>query len=453
MTISVQYFSRRALLRGAAGGMAGVTIGALDRASASAAEPANLAAETFAFVRRCARGDGGYAPSPDAEYKGYSDTSLSDLAGVTYAATLAKTMGWQLPQPGRSIEFIHRHQQPDGAFLSQGGSRDPKSNLSVLYSTVQAVVALRALGERPRIDPFKVMDRFFVDKAYQKLPWYATSFFPLFYATLGKPFPEQYDRALRDLQVRNQKDDGYLGDHVAATFHTAHYFRLVGQPTPKAAQMVQRVLHDQRPDGGWNIKEPDWDVHACFDAVFILRQLGGKSEAVRRDPESRRLGPRLPQRGRRLRPLSWAALRHGRRLLPVRYADPGRAPAGREARPARRPYAKLGPRHAARQGVLIIFIRSSYPDLSVLRVLTDIFLSSFFFLKGAHLPWPERLPFPAPDRRDAVWLAASPCRIVKELNTVSIRYSLYANQLIPGEANCLKISWEVTPGPVGRLAR
>ncbi|MGA2620482.1 MAG: prenyltransferase/squalene oxidase repeat-containing protein [Thermoguttaceae bacterium] len=282
MSISAQHLSRRALLCGAACGMAGAAIGAPERASVAAADSANLAAETSAFVRRCACADGGYAPSPDPKYKGYSDTSLSDLAGVTYAATLAKTMGWQLPHPKRSIEFIHQHQQPDGVFMSQGGNWDPKSSLSVLYSTVQAVVALRALGERPKIDPLKVMDRFFVDKVFQKLPWYTTSFFPLFYAALGKPFPEQYDRALRDLQVRNQTDDGYLGDHVAATFHMAHYFRLIGQPTPKATQIVRRVLRDQRPDGAWNIKEPDWDVHACFDAVFILRQLGGKSESVRR---------------------------------------------------------------------------------------------------------------------------------------------------------------------------
>src|SRR5208337_3365419 len=103
--------------------------------SVASDESPGLAAETFAFVRRCARADGGYAPSPDPKYKGYSDTSLSDLAGVTYAATLAKTMGWQLPHPKRSIEFIHRHQQPDGAFLSQDGNWDPKSNLAVLYST------------------------------------------------------------------------------------------------------------------------------------------------------------------------------------------------------------------------------------------------------------------------------------------------------------------------------
>ena len=151
----------------------------------------------------------------------------------------------------------------------------------MLYNTVQGVVALRALGSRPRLDPAGALDRFFVDGVFKKLPWYTTSFFPLFFAALGKPFPKPYDQALRDHQVGSQAVDGYLGDHVAATFHLAHYFRLVGQPTPKASQMVARVLRDQKPDGGWNIREPDWDVHACFDAVFILYQLGSNSIPVR----------------------------------------------------------------------------------------------------------------------------------------------------------------------------
>jgi hypothetical protein len=300
MEHSLQRLSRRSLLRGAACGLAGVSIGAMRRDRASALEPANLADETFAFIKRCERDDGGYAPSPDPNYKGNSDTGLSDLAAVTYAATLAKTMGWQLPHPQRSIEFIHRHQQPDGAFASQAGSADLKSDLSVLYASTQAVVALRALGQRPKIDPATVMDRFFVDQRFEKLPAYTTSFFPLFYAALEKPFPPKYDQALRDLLIRSQKDDGYVGDHVAATFHLAHYFRLIGQPTPRAEQMVRRVLRDQKPDGGWNIKEPDWDVHACFDAVFILRQLGGKSEAVLRAIEKAAdwsLGCRNPDGG------------------------------------------------------------------------------------------------------------------------------------------------------------
>jgi geranylgeranyl transferase type-2 subunit beta len=273
--------SRRAWLRGLLCTAATATIGARRPASAAGRPPAEVADATFAFIRRCARDDGGYAPSMDPAYSGNSDTGSSDLAAVTYAATLAKTMGWRLPHSERTIEFIQRHQQADGSFINREGKMDPKSDLAVLYNTVQGVVALRALGRRPKIDPTKVLDRFFAGEAFTRLPWYTTSFFPLFYAALGQPFPPHYDERLRALQVRSQAEDGYLGDHVAATFHLAHYFRLVGQPTPKASQMVARVVRDQKPDGGWSIKEPDWDVHACFDAVFILRQIGEGSEAVR----------------------------------------------------------------------------------------------------------------------------------------------------------------------------
>jgi geranylgeranyl transferase type-2 subunit beta len=259
--------------------------GAHRLAAAAAGAPAALAEETFAFIRRCARPDGGYAPSPDPGYAGNSDTGSSDLAAVTYAATLAKTMGWRLPHRDRSIHFVQRHQQPDGSFINLEGKMDPMSDLALLYNTVQGMVALRALGQRPKIDPTRVMDRFFAGDAFSRLPWYTTSFFPLFYAALGKPFPARYDEALRGLLTRGQTEDGYVGDHVAAAFHMAHYYRLIGQPTPKAGQMVARVLRDQKSDGGWNIKAPDWDVHACFDAVFILHQLGAESEAARKAME------------------------------------------------------------------------------------------------------------------------------------------------------------------------
>lgn len=278
-TIS-QQLSRRGFLHGTLGVLAGVAASLARPTQTHGVEPLNLSEETLAFIRRCAREDGGYAPSPDPSYLGNSDTGASDLAAVTYAATLAKTMGWALPHPERSIEFIHRHQQPDGSYANQAGKMDPKSPLAILYNTVQGVVALRALGQQPRIDPVKVLDRFFINDAYRKLPWYTTSFFPLFYAALGRPFPKPYDAALRDFQTRSQAEDGYLGDHVASSFHLAHYFRLIGQPVPKAKPMVARVLRDQKPDGGWNIKEPDWDVHACFDAVFILKQCGGGTEPV-----------------------------------------------------------------------------------------------------------------------------------------------------------------------------
>jgi len=172
--------TRRQMLHGLACTLAGVAISKLPDSSAAPGQPAKLAEETLAFIRRCARPDGGYDPSPDPAYEGNSDTRLSDLAGVTYAATLAKTMGRELPHLERSIDFIQRRQQPDGSFIHLTGKMDPKSDGTILYNTVQSVVALRALGQRPKIDPSKVMDRFFAGATFKKLPWYTTSFFPLF---------------------------------------------------------------------------------------------------------------------------------------------------------------------------------------------------------------------------------------------------------------------------------
>jgi geranylgeranyl transferase type-2 subunit beta len=245
-----------------------------------AAEP-RVEEEAFDFIERSRRDDGSYAPSPDPAYKGNSDTAHSDLAAVTYAAVLAKTVGRELTHAKRSADFLHKHQQDDGRFINLAGKQDPRSDLAVLYNTTQGVVGLRALGQKPRRDPRPALERFFAKDTYKKLPWYTTSFFPLLYAALEKPFPDEQRKALARRQEQNQKANGYLGDHIAATFHMAHFFRLVGEPVPRAEAMLERVLRDQTAKGGWDIKEPDWDVHACFDAVFILRQLGGDTPAVR----------------------------------------------------------------------------------------------------------------------------------------------------------------------------
>ena len=240
-----------------------------------------LAQGTRDFIVRCHRDDGGYSPSPDPKYAGESDTGFSDLAAVTYAAVLARTMGWDLPERRKSVDFIRRHQRPDGRFVNLAGRHDPASDLALLYNTTQGVVGLRSLGVRPEVDPTPVIERLLAGNAIEALPWYTTSFFPLFYAAMGQPFPDPFRRKIAGHMDRHQADDGFLGDHVAATFHMAHFFRLIGEPTPKAARMVARVLQDQKVSGGWDIKEPDWDVHACFDAVFILRQLGGDDARVR----------------------------------------------------------------------------------------------------------------------------------------------------------------------------
>src|SRR5215813_2455421 len=84
-----------------------------------------LERETFDFIDRCRREDGSYAPSPDPAYAGNSDTKLSDLAAVTYAAVLAKSLGRELPHAEGSAAFLHDHQQPDGSFINRAGKLDP----------------------------------------------------------------------------------------------------------------------------------------------------------------------------------------------------------------------------------------------------------------------------------------------------------------------------------------
>lgn len=279
-------FSRRKVLGGAIGAMgASFAVGRAtafeDRDAEKEISAGEVADTTRDFIRRCAKPDGGYAPSPESGYKGNSDTSLSDLAAVTYAAVLSKTMGWEMTDQAKSVAFVRRHQQHDGGFINHAGNMDPKDPLARLCNTTQGVVGLRAMGERPDIDPAPVMGPYFENETYRKLPWYATSFFPLFFAAIEKLFPDAWSRAIEQHMTAHQADDGYIQDHVAATFHMAHFFRLVGKPTPKADAMVKRTIHDQKPDGGWDIKDPDWDVHACFDALFILRQLGGSDAPCR----------------------------------------------------------------------------------------------------------------------------------------------------------------------------
>src|SRR5438105_971674 len=87
-----------------AGGCARSSLPPGDEASDSPLER-----ETFDFIDRCRREDGGYAASPYPSYAGNSDTKLSDLAAVTYAAVLAKSIGRELPHSARSITFLHQH--------------------------------------------------------------------------------------------------------------------------------------------------------------------------------------------------------------------------------------------------------------------------------------------------------------------------------------------------------
>jgi hypothetical protein len=57
--------SRRQWLRSGLCAMAGTALGVARAPRLTATESTDLVDDLFAFVRRCAREDGGYAPSPD----------------------------------------------------------------------------------------------------------------------------------------------------------------------------------------------------------------------------------------------------------------------------------------------------------------------------------------------------------------------------------------------------
>jgi prenyltransferase beta subunit len=222
------------------------------------------------FYAKTARPDGSFQPGVRADYPGMSDSAASDLAPTVYAVVLHKTFGWKLPYEEKTKEFLMNRQRDDGAFVNVLGTSDPKSPQARAYNTTQGLVALRALGLKPRYDPLPVFESV-LKEDYKAMPLYMTSFFPLAYLCAGKSIPPDADRKIRALMT--QSEDGYLHEHVASTFHAVHYYRLVGDKTPKAEAIVKRVLADQNANGGWFINPPARDRHATFDAVFTLRHL------------------------------------------------------------------------------------------------------------------------------------------------------------------------------------
>jgi geranylgeranyl transferase type-2 subunit beta len=244
---------------------------ALLRAEGEPPTATEVLAGVRSFFEKTARADGSFRPGLDPDYLGISDSAYSDLAPVTYAVILHQTFGWKLPHETQTRAFLLARQQEDGAFVNTAGTVDSKSAAARVYNTTQGLVALHALGTKPQHDPMPVFAAV-LKEDYKDLPAYYTSFFPLAYQAYGAPFPAEADRKLRALMV--QADDGYLNDHIAATFHAVHYYRLLGEETPRATAIVQRTLHDQKPDGSWLLNPPSRDRHATFDAVFVLRQLG-----------------------------------------------------------------------------------------------------------------------------------------------------------------------------------
>ncbi len=203
-----------------------------------------------AFIKKTAKADGSFQPGIDPEYRGMSDSAASNLAPVTYAVVIHRTFDWKLPNEAKTLTWIIDRQNRDGAFANTAGTVDPKSPQGRVYNTTMALMALKGLDSRPAYDPLPVFAKV-MEKDYKQLPAYSSSFFPLAYQLAGAKLPDGADKAMRATMI--QADDGYINDHVAATFHAVHYDKLLNATTPKADLILKRTLKDQRPDGSWTL--------------------------------------------------------------------------------------------------------------------------------------------------------------------------------------------------------
>lgn len=235
-----------------------------------------------AFIKKTARADGSFQPGVDPEYRGMSDSAYSNLAPVAYAVVIHRTFGWTLPHEEKTRAWILARQQDDGVFANSAGTVDAKSAQGRVYNTTMALMALHGLGAKPKHDPLPVFAKV-MEKDYKALPAYSSSFFPLAYRLVGAKLPDGADKAMRATMV--QPEDGYLNDHVAATFHAVHYDQLLNVKTPKADLILKRTLADQKPDGSWLLNPLARDRHATFDAVFMLKHLGGERDDCKKAME------------------------------------------------------------------------------------------------------------------------------------------------------------------------
>src|SRR4051812_13826614 len=149
-------------------------------AAPSEPTPENVASGLREFLAKTARPDGSFRPGIDPTYRGMSDSAYSDLAPVAYALIVSRTFGWKLPHEEKTRQLLLARQRKTGEFYNVGGTVDPDSAAGKAYNTTMALMALRALGAKPKYDPLPVFAAV-LKEDYRKLPLYMTSFFPLAY--------------------------------------------------------------------------------------------------------------------------------------------------------------------------------------------------------------------------------------------------------------------------------
>ena len=148
-----------------------------------------------AFYRKTVMPDGSFRPGVDPDYRGMADMPSATWRRSPTPSFCTKRSAGTCPtnrRPRRTSWPARRRTAP----FSRPRHRRPGGAATRVYNTTQELVALHALGVKPKYDPLPVFEQA-LDGDRKKLPLYTTSFFPLAYACLGKPFPAEQDRKVR----------------------------------------------------------------------------------------------------------------------------------------------------------------------------------------------------------------------------------------------------------------
>ena len=253
------------------------------------------------------REDGGFDASPLKGYRGIADSRVSDLAATVYVAEIGLTMGFELPEEKKTIEYIQARQRPEGNFHpieDYGFDAASQKELS-FYNTCMGLRGLKVFNKYPKYDPKPFLEKIVREdfKIGKFSPPYAPDMVANAYAAIDEEMPKDCEGKLGEFLLRYQEEKtGWILQKKLSeefgntwsypfernnpmTFHAARFFHLVGKEIPMAEKILETFMKVQEDDGSWKLG----NVHGTFDAIVTLRMLSDNSEkyknAIKRGAE------------------------------------------------------------------------------------------------------------------------------------------------------------------------
>jgi len=240
------------------------------------------------YLLSLAKSDGSFNASLKKDYKGIADSVVSDLAATVYIAEIALTMGFELPYPEKTVEYIQARQRPEGNFhpIEDYGLDEAAQKGHSFYNTCMGLRGLRVFNKYPQYDPRPFLEKIIRNefKSGVFAPPYAPCMTANCYASINETMPEDCNDKLADFLLEKQdrktgwffqpglNEKGFPFErNNPFTFHASRFFHLAGREVPIADKIVDTFLREQEADGSWKLGY----VHGTFDAIVALRILSG----------------------------------------------------------------------------------------------------------------------------------------------------------------------------------